>query len=92
MDGRTDGQKYTPFSPSPGPKIGGTKHCAVDYPLHVSNSHTELGPISLNGLGEDSMDVERTDGRMERGDCNVPIAFIKKAWGNHIRRAANIIY
>ena len=88
MDGRTGGQKYIPFSPSPGPKNSETNNCAVDYPTHVSNSHTKFGWISSNGLGEDSMDVEQTNGKMDSGDCNIPMAFIIKAWENHIRRAA----
>ena len=62
-----------PFGPSPGPQGVGPKKSAVARPIHVSNTHTKFGCISSNGLGGDSV----TDG----GDCNIPDAFFKKAWG-----------
>ena len=47
-------------------------------PIHVSNSHTKFGLISSNGLGGDSI----TDRRTDRGDYNIPFAFLKKRGDN----------
>ena len=60
---------------------GGAKKCAVARPIHVSNSHTRFGWILSNGLGGDSVTDGWTDGRTDGGDCNIPDAFFKKAWG-----------
>ena len=51
--------------------------------IHVSNTHTEYGWISSNGLGGDSV----TEGRTDRGDCNIPDAFLKKHGDNKKVRA-----
>ena len=61
------------FDPSPGPKGAGKKF-DVARPIHVSNSHTEFGWISSNGLGGDSTTDRRTDG----GVYNIPFAFLKQ--------------
>ena len=60
---------------------GAKKNFAVARPIHVSNSHTKFGWISSNSLGGDSITDRRTDGRTDRGDYNIPLAFFKKAWG-----------
>ena len=55
------------------PGGGAKKKCVVACPI-VSNSHTKFGWISSIGLGGDSV----TDGQTDRGDCNIPDAFLKK--------------
>ena len=62
------------LAPPQGPRGAGPNKCAVAYPIHVSNSHTKFGWISSKCLGGDSV----TDGQTDRGDCNIPDAFLKK--------------
>ena len=89
MEGQLDEHTYL-LAPPQGPNRR-DKNYAVDYPMHMSNSHTKFGQIPLNGLGEDSMDVERTDGRIGRCDFNFPISFIKKR-GLIYKKSSHIIY
>ena len=43
------------LAPPQGPRgLGPKKQCAVELPIHVSNSHTKFGSISSNGLGGES--------------------------------------
>ena len=60
-----------PIDPSPGPKGVGPKNANARV-IHLSNSHTKFGCISLNGLGGDSI----TDGRTDGGNYNIPFAFL----------------
>ena len=54
------------FCHSPGPQGLEPKKCAVARPVHMRNSHTELGWISSTGLGGDSALDGRTDGRTDK--------------------------
>ena len=66
---------------------GAQKKCAVAHPIYVSNPHTKFGWISSNGLGGDSV----TDGQTDKGDCNIPDAFLKKRGDNkQIRQQIDI--
>ena len=71
------------LAPPQGPRGRGQKKCAVARPIHVSNTHTIFGWISSYGLGGDSVKDERTDGRTNGGDCNIPDAFLKKRGDNY---------
>ena len=64
------------LTPPPGPRGRGPKK------FTLSNSHTEFGWISSNGLGGDSVTDGRTDGRTDGGDNNIPFAFLKKRGDN----------
>ena len=61
----------------------GPKKCAVAHPIHVSNSHTKFGWILSNGLGGDSVTDGWRDRRTDGGDCNIPVAFLKKCGDNY---------
>ena len=74
-DNQTDRQTFLFLPRAP---WGGKNNCCYT-PLHVSNSHTKFGWISANGLEGDSVTV----GRMEGGNCNIPIAFFKKRGNNN---------
>ena len=53
----------------------------------MSNSHTEFGWISSIGLEEDSV----TDGRTERGECHVSIAFNKLEDMTILKRSPDLL-
>ena len=72
VDGRT-------FLLAPPRASGGGPKSIVAHPIHVSNSHTKFGWISSNGF----RGVSVTDGRTDGGDCNIPIAFLKKREDKH---------
>ena len=72
---------YLTFDPSPGPQGAGPKKLAVARLIYVSNSHTKFGWISSNGLGGESIMDRRMDGRMDRGDYNIPFVFFLKSVG-----------
>ena len=65
--------KFDLFYLFPGPQLAGPI-CVVACSIQVSDSHTKLGWILSNDLGEDSV----TDGRTDGGDCNISIALFKK--------------
>ena len=62
------------LGPPQGPRGRGKKNCAVERPIHVSNSHTKSGWILSNGLGGDNM----TGGQTEAIAVSPSLFFKKK--------------